>query len=63
MGTSGRPGRGCCRGGVGTVIWYLDHAVRVQLNYERTNLNRNILFGPDVRNHEDVFLSQWQVAF
>jgi len=43
--------------------WYLNRAVKVQLNYERTNFNRGIRFGTDVRDHEDVFLSRLQVAF
>jgi phosphate-selective porin OprO/OprP len=43
--------------------WYLNAALKLQLNYERTNFNRAILFGSGVRDHEDVFLSQLQVAF
>jgi phosphate-selective porin OprO and OprP len=43
--------------------WYLNRAVKLQLNYERTNFDRAIKFGSDVRDHEDVFLSQFQVAF
>jgi phosphate-selective porin OprO/OprP len=43
--------------------WYLNAALKLQLSYERTNLNRAILFGSGVRDHEDVFLSQLQVAF
>jgi phosphate-selective porin OprO/OprP len=43
--------------------WYLNRAVKLQLDYERTNFNRGIKFGSDVRDHEDLFLSQFQVAF
>ena len=43
--------------------WYLNAALKLQLNYERTNLNRAIAFGSGVRDHEDVFLTQLQVAF
>ena len=43
--------------------WYLNQAVKLQLNYERTNFNRGITFGSAVRDHEDVFLSRFQVAF
>jgi phosphate-selective porin OprO and OprP len=43
--------------------WYLNAALKFQLNYERTNFNRAIAFSSGVRDHEDVFLSQLQVAF
>jgi phosphate-selective porin OprO/OprP len=43
--------------------WYLNQAVKLQLNYERTNFNRGITFGSAVRDHEDVFLSRFQVVF
>jgi hypothetical protein len=43
--------------------WYLNRPLKAQFNYERTNFNRGIKFGSDVRDHEDLFLSQFQVAF
>ena len=43
--------------------WYLNRWLKLQLNYERTDFNRGIAFGADRRDHEDVFLSRFQVSF
>jgi phosphate-selective porin OprO/OprP len=43
--------------------WYLNRAVRIQLNYERTNFDRTIATGAGLTDHEDVFLGRFQVAF
>jgi phosphate-selective porin OprO/OprP len=43
--------------------WYLNRNLKLQLNYERTDFNRSLLFGSDSRDHEDVFLSRFQLAF
>lgn len=43
--------------------WYLNRAVKVQLNYVRTLFDHPIPFGSQSRDHEDVFLSRFQVAF
>jgi phosphate-selective porin OprO/OprP len=45
------------------VNWYLNRAIKVQFNYVRTDFNRGLNFGGDERDHEDVFLSRFQVAF
>ncbi|MFN3649641.1 MAG: porin [Armatimonadota bacterium] len=43
--------------------WYLNRAVKIQLNYVRTNFDRSIPFGATATDHEDVFLSRFQLAF
>lgn len=43
--------------------WYLNRWFKLQLNYERTDFNRGITFGEDRRDHEDVFISRFQVSF
>jgi phosphate-selective porin OprO and OprP len=43
--------------------WYLNRAVKAQFNYERTVFDRSIKFGSDKRDHEDVFLTELQLAF
>jgi len=43
--------------------WYLNRAVKAQFNYERTVFDRSIKFGSDKRDHEDVFLTELQIAF
>ena len=43
--------------------WYLNRAVKIQLNYVRTNFDRALTFGNSTTDHEDVFLSRFQVAF
>lgn len=48
------------------VNWYLNRALKVQLNYGRTNFDNGITYsnvGPAPREHEDVFLTNFQVAF
>ena len=43
--------------------WYLNPAVKAQLNYERTDFGRGIRFGPDTRDYEDALLTRFQVGF
>jgi phosphate-selective porin OprO and OprP len=43
--------------------WYLNRAVKAQFNYERTVFDRSIKFGSDKRDHEDVFVTELQLAF
>lgn len=43
--------------------WYLNRALKAQFNWERTDFNRRINFGTDQRDHEDVLLTQFQLAF
>ena len=44
--------------------WYLNRALKIQFNYERTDFDGNgINIGAVRRDHEDVFLTQFQVSF
>jgi phosphate-selective porin OprO/OprP len=43
--------------------WYLNKAVKAQFNWERTDFDRSIKFGSDTLDHEDVLLTQFQLAF
>jgi phosphate-selective porin OprO/OprP len=44
--------------------WYLNRNLKLQFNYERTDFDGNgILINGLRRDHEDVFLTQFQVAF
>jgi phosphate-selective porin OprO and OprP len=43
--------------------WYLNRALKLQLNYERTTFDRKIPFGANTTDHEDVFLARFQVSF
>jgi phosphate-selective porin OprO/OprP len=43
--------------------WYLTRAVKAQFNYERTDFDHAIRFGTDTRDHEDVFLTRFQLAY
>jgi phosphate-selective porin OprO/OprP len=43
--------------------WYLNRAVKAQLNYERTDFDRAIPFGARSRDHEDLFLTRFQIAY
>jgi phosphate-selective porin OprO/OprP len=43
--------------------WYLNRALKLQFNYERTDFDRAVTFGTDKRDHEDVFLTNVQLAF
>ncbi|HEY3284445.1 MAG TPA: porin [Armatimonadota bacterium] len=45
------------------VNWYLNKAVKVQLNWERTDFDRAIKIGSTKPSHEDLFASRFQVAF
>jgi phosphate-selective porin OprO/OprP len=43
--------------------WYLNRTFKLQLNYERTDFDHAIQLGSQRFDHEDVFLSRFQVAF
>jgi phosphate-selective porin OprO/OprP len=43
--------------------WYMNRALKLQLNYERTTFDRAIPFGPVTTDHEDVFLARFHVSF
>lgn len=43
--------------------WYMNRALKLQLNYERTTFDRAIAFGANTTDHEDVFLARFQVSF
>ncbi len=43
--------------------WYLNRALKFQMNYERTNLDHPLTFGGLTTDHEDVFLAAFQVVF
>ena len=43
--------------------WYLNRTFKVALNYERTDFDHAILLGTDSFDHEDVFLSRFQLSF
>lgn len=45
------------------VNWYLNRALKIQLNYVRTEFGRPLNFSGGARDHEDVFLSQFQIQF
>jgi phosphate-selective porin len=45
------------------VNWYLTRNFKLQMNYERTEFEPPIEFGERVRDHEDVLLWRFQVAF
>jgi len=47
----------------GGLNWYLNKAFKVQLNYDRTDFSKNVAFGSTKRDHEDVLLSRFQIAF
>ena len=42
----------------GGLNWYLNKSFKVQLNYERTNFSQRV-----TRDHEDVLLTRFQIAF
>lgn len=43
--------------------WYLNRAMKLQLNYIRTQFDRTLKFGNSRMDHEDVFLSRFQISF
>lgn len=43
--------------------WYLTASLKFQLNYEHTSFGRAIMFGPGARDHQDVFLTRFQLAY
>ena len=48
----------------GGVNWYLNKAVKIQLNYEHTDFDREVPFAnKKKRDHEGVILARFQLAF
>jgi phosphate-selective porin OprO and OprP len=47
----------------GGLNWYLNKNFKVQLNYEHTEFEDEINFGGDLRDHEDVFITRFQIAY
>lgn len=47
----------------GGLNWYLNKNFKLQLNYTRSNFSQNVTFGSTKRDHEDVLLSRFQIAF
>ena len=51
----------------GGLNWYFNKNFKLQLNWEHTEFDNNITysghFGNHTRNHEDVFLSRFQIAY
>lgn len=45
------------------VNWYLNKNFKFQLNYEYTGFDDHIEFGDKVRDHENVVLGQFQIAY
>jgi phosphate-selective porin OprO/OprP len=43
--------------------WYLNPWLKFQLNYERTNFGTPLLFRTGMHDHEDVFLTRFQLAY
>jgi phosphate-selective porin OprO/OprP len=43
--------------------WYLNRAFKVQLNYERTDFDGEPTFSGQARDHEDVLITRFQIAF
>jgi phosphate-selective porin OprO/OprP len=47
----------------GGINWYLNKNFKVQLNYERTDFDDEVDFGGHLRNHEDVLITRFQIAY
>jgi phosphate-selective porin OprO/OprP len=47
----------------GGINWYLNRNFKVQLNYERSEFDNEITFGGKARDHEDVFLTRFQISY
>jgi phosphate-selective porin OprO/OprP len=47
----------------GGLNWYLNKSFKVQFNYTRSNFSQNVTFGSTKRDHEDVLLTRFQLAF
>ena len=43
--------------------WHLNKAFKVQFNYERTDFDGKPKFGSDIRDHEDVLITRFQIAY
>jgi phosphate-selective porin OprO/OprP len=43
--------------------WYLNRSFKLQANWEHTDFDTEILFGDDLRDSEDVFLTRFQISF
>ncbi len=43
--------------------WYLNSALKFQLNYERTDFNGPLAFGSAFRDREDVILTRFQLVY
>jgi phosphate-selective porin OprO/OprP len=43
--------------------WYLNRAIKAQLNWERTDFDRGIRFGAETRDREDVLLTRFQLSY
>lgn len=43
--------------------WYLDRALKLQFNYERTDFNDSLRFSSGTRDHQDVFLTRFQYSY
>ncbi len=47
----------------GGVNWYLNKNFKLQFNYERADFSQNVAFGTTKKDHEDVLLTQFQIAY
>jgi len=47
----------------GGLNWYFNKNFKAQFNYTRTDFSQNVTFGNTKRDHEDVLLSRFQLAF
>jgi hypothetical protein len=45
------------------VNWYFNKTFKWQLDYERTRFANFIEFGDEERDHENVILMQFQIAY
>jgi phosphate-selective porin OprO/OprP len=43
--------------------WYLNRALKLQLNWQKTVFDHPIKLSPGLRDQEDLFLSQFQLNF
>lgn len=43
--------------------WYLNKAFKLQFNYERTDFDGKPKFGTNTRDHEDVLITRFQIAY
>jgi phosphate-selective porin OprO/OprP len=45
------------------INWYLNRNFKVQVNYERTDFDTDVKFGKQLRDHEDVLLTRFQISY